>query len=87
MDNMKKEQMNEEFKEAIRQDKIRTAERELAEFIKKNPQYNEQQEDIQKTLDSTPEDRRLEVIAMLMAGKLAELTEAFCKFNETVINL
>jgi len=33
--------MNEEFKEAIRQDKIRTAERELAEFIKKNPQYKE----------------------------------------------
>ena len=87
MDNVEKEQMNKEFKEAVRQDKIRTAEKELAEFIEKSPQYKKQQEDIQKILDATPEDTRIEVIALLMSGKVAELANALNEINKIAMKL
>jgi hypothetical protein len=71
--------MSEEFNKAIKEDKIKTAERELAEFLEKHPEYEEYQKKIDSILAATPEGQRIEALALLMAGKVAELTEIFVK--------
>ncbi len=82
MDCLKKYQMSEEFNKTTKEDKIKTAERELAEFLEKHPEYKAYQEKINKTLAATPEEKRLEVLGLMMAGKMAKLVSVFVELDK-----
>lgn len=43
-------------------------------FLKEHPEYQEYQEEIDRILDATPSDKRLEVMTLLLTTKLSELS-------------
>lgn len=55
---------------------------ERTKFLKENPKYADYQEEIDRILDKVNgSEQRMIVLAMLMEGKLSELTKQFKKLE------
>ena len=54
------------------------------EFLEKNPQLRAQQEEIDRILDSTPDDQRMDVLSIMMSTELLKLQKALLDLVSTV---
>jgi len=80
-DCLRKMLMSDEFNKAITSDKLKAAEQELEDFLRKHPHLKPYQEKIDDILKNAGE-KRLEAIAILMAGQVAALQKAWLDLNE-----
>ena len=60
--------------------------KERDEYLKRNPKMQEFQNQIDELLEKTPSEKRLEVIILMMSGKLIELQCALMELSR-VINI
>ena len=67
-------------------DEVSKAEKELQDFLEKNPHMRKDQEKLDLLLKNTPEDKRLEVLGILTSAKLLELQEQLIKLNEILVS-
>lgn len=63
--------------------KLEKAKEDLADFLKKHPQPHrqKQQKEIENLLNKTHENKRLEVILMMLVKKSNELFNQVCKLK------
>lgn len=63
--------------------KLEKAEKELSDFLKKHPQPHrqQQQKEIEELLNKTPNDKRLEVVLMMLVQKSNELLNQTLKLK------
>ena len=52
------------------------------QFLKEHTEYQEYQDEIDRILDATPAEHRLEVMRQLICGKLVELSGALLELAE-----
>ena len=61
---------------------------ERSQFLEKNPQHREYQSEIDMILDKAgTSDNRMTVLAMLIEGKLIEMSQQFRKLSGIVVKM
>jgi len=62
------------------------AEKDLADFLEKNPHLQEEQNKINEIMEKVPFEKRMEVIGMLMSKKLLQLSSELLNLTQLVSN-
>jgi len=66
---------------------VEKAEKQLQDFLEENPHLKKEQEKIDKILNKTPKDKRLEVMAIMLANSTIELNNSILKLSQTLVKL
>jgi heme oxygenase len=88
-DCLRKMQMSDAFNKATNEDKVKAAEKELADYLETHPEMQVYQDKISDLLSNVGPDpmKRCEALSMLMVGEMSKLGTAWLDLHNIVKKL